>query len=85
LSSKDKPPILGEPIVEVHNYNINKDILDARALGEALETTVQQHVADAVQTAEEEEKCEQMDDKSQDKQDPVNVRIRNSPIYTSPT
>jgi hypothetical protein len=85
LSSKDKLPILEEPLVEVHNYNKEEDTLNIRALGEALETTTQQHVADAVQIAEEEEKCEQTDDKSQDKQDPVKVHIRNSPIHTSPT
>jgi hypothetical protein len=55
LLSKDKDPILGEPITEVHDYDIDESILDIRALGEALETTAQQHVKDAVQAANEEE------------------------------
>jgi hypothetical protein len=43
LSSKDKDPILGEPIPEVHNYNKNEGTLDVgtlnvRTLQEALET-----------------------------------------------
>jgi hypothetical protein len=85
LSSKDKDPILGEPIPEVHDYDTDESTLDIRALGEALETTAQQHVEDAVQAANEEERHEQTDDKSTDEQDPINVRIRNSPIYISPT
>jgi hypothetical protein len=63
LSSKDKDLILGEPITEVHDYNKKKDILSVRTLGEALEATAQ-HVADALQTAEDEEQHEQTDDES---------------------
>jgi hypothetical protein len=37
-----------------------------RTLQEALETTAQQHVAEATQTAEEETWLEQAEDKSQD-------------------
>jgi hypothetical protein len=85
LSSKDKDPILGEPITEVHNYDIDESALDVRALGEALETTAQQHVEDTIQATNEEKQHEQMDDESTDEQDPINVRIRNSPIRTSPT
>jgi hypothetical protein len=85
LSSKDKLPILEEPLVEVHDYDKEEDTLNVRALGEALEATAQQHVADTIQTAKEEERCEQIDDKSQDEQDPINAHIRNSLIHTSPT
>jgi hypothetical protein len=85
LSSKDKDLILGEPITEVHDYDIDESTLNVQALGEALETTAQQHVKDAVQAANEEEQREQTDNESTDKQDPINVRIRNSPIRTSPT
>jgi hypothetical protein len=85
LSSKDKGPILEEPITEVHDYDIDKSALDVQALGEALETTAQQHVEDAMQAANEEKQCEQTDDESADEQDPINVRIRNSPIHTSST
>jgi hypothetical protein len=90
LSSKDKDPILGEPIPEVHDYNkdegtINTRTLNLRTLQEALETSVQQHVEEALQTVEEEEAREQEDDKSQDEQDQTNINIRNSPIRTSST
>jgi hypothetical protein len=99
LSSKDKDPILGEPIPEVHDYDKDKGTLDigtlnVRTLQEALETSVQQHVEEALRTVEDEEKWEQTDDKSQDEQtddesqdeqDPTNIYIRNSPIRTSPT
>jgi hypothetical protein len=54
LSSKDKDPILGEPITEVHDYDEDEGTLNMRTLQEALETTAQQHVAEATQTAEEE-------------------------------
>jgi hypothetical protein len=85
LSSKDKDPILGEPITEVHDYNKEEEILNVRTLQEALETSAQQHIAEALQTVEDEEKPGQIDDKSQDEQDPVNIHIRNSPVRTSPT
>jgi hypothetical protein len=90
LSSKDKDPILGEPIPEVHNYDkdegtINARTLNLRTLQEALETSAQQHVEEALQTVEEEEACEQEDDESQDEQDQTNIDIQNSPIRTSPT
>jgi hypothetical protein len=41
LSSKDKNLILGEPITEVHDYNIDDSALNIQALGEALKTTAQ--------------------------------------------
>jgi hypothetical protein len=85
LSSKDKLPILREPLIELHDYDKEEDILNIRALGEALETTTQQHIVDVIQTAEEEEKHKQTDNESQDEQDPINTHIRNSPIHTSPT
>jgi hypothetical protein len=90
LSSKDKDPILGEPISEVHNYDKDKGTDDARTLNlrmlqEALETSVQQHVEEALQTVEEEEAREQADDESQDEQDQTNINIQNSPIRTLPT
>jgi hypothetical protein len=85
LSSKDKLPILGEPIVEVHKYDIDEDTLNVRTLGEALEATAHQHVADTLQVVEEEDKCEQTDNESTDKQDPLNIHIRNSSIQTLPT
>jgi hypothetical protein len=90
LSSKDKDPILGEPIPEVHNYDEDEGTIDARTLNlrtlqEALETSAQQHVEEALQTVEEEEACEQVDDESQDEQDQTNIDIRNSPIRTSLT
>jgi hypothetical protein len=90
LSSKDKDPILGEPIPEVHNYNKDEGTVDARALNlrtlqEALETSVQQHIEEALQMVEEEEAREQADDKSQNEQDQTNIDIRNSPIRTLPT
>jgi hypothetical protein len=64
LSSKDKDPILGEPITEVHDYDEEKGTLNVRTLQEALKTSVQQHVAEALQTVEDEEKPEQTDNKS---------------------
>jgi hypothetical protein len=44
LSSKDKDPILGEPIPKVHNYDEDKGTFDVgtlnvRTLQEALETS----------------------------------------------
>jgi hypothetical protein len=60
LSSKDKDLILGEPIPKVHDYDedeentINTRTLNLRTLQEALETSAQQHVEEALQTAEEE-------------------------------
>jgi hypothetical protein len=59
LSSKDKDPILGEPIPEVHDYDEDEGTLDigtlnVRTLQEALEMSVQQHVAEALQTVEDE-------------------------------
>jgi hypothetical protein len=75
LSSKDKDPILGEPITEVHNYDKEEETLDVRTLQEALKASVQQHVAGALQAAENKEQCEQTDNKSQDEQDPINVHI----------
>jgi hypothetical protein len=59
LFSKDKDPILGEPIPEVHDYNEDKGILDVgtlnvRTLQEALETLAQQHIAEALQMVEDE-------------------------------
>jgi hypothetical protein len=90
LSSKDKDPILGEPIPEVHNDDedkgtVNTRTLNLRMLQEALETLAQQHIKEALQTAEEEEAREQEDDESQDEQDQTNINIQNSPIRTSPT
>jgi hypothetical protein len=90
LSSKDKDPILGEPIPEVHEYDEdegtdNTRTLNLRTLQEALETSVQQHIEEALQTVEEEQAREQADDESQDEQDQTNINIRNSPIRTSPT
>jgi hypothetical protein len=41
LSSKNKDPILGEPITEVHNYNKEEDILSIQTLRQALESTAQ--------------------------------------------
>jgi hypothetical protein len=80
LSSKDKDPILGEPIPEVHNYNedegtVNARTLNLRTLQEALETSVQQHIEEALQMVEEEEAQEQGDDESQDEQDQTNIDI----------
>jgi hypothetical protein len=90
LSSKDKDPILGEPIPEVHEYDEDEGTVDIRTLNlrmlqEALETSAQQHVEEALQMVEEEEAREQVDDESQDKQDQTNIDIRNSLIRTSPT
>jgi hypothetical protein len=88
LSSKDKDPILGEPIPEVHDFDEEEGTIDARSLNlrtlqEALETLAHQHIEEALQTVEREEAQEQMDDKSQDEQDQTNINIRNSPIRTS--
>jgi hypothetical protein len=90
LSSKDKDPILGEPIPEVHDFDEDEGTIDARTLNlqmlqKALETSVHQHVEEALQTVEKEEAHEQTDDESQDKQDQTNINIQNSPIRTSPT
>jgi hypothetical protein len=41
LSSKDKDPILEEPITEVHDYEEEEGVLNVRTLQEALETLVQ--------------------------------------------
>jgi hypothetical protein len=89
LSSKDKDPILGEPIPEVHNYDKDKGTLDVgtlnlRTLQKVLEAPAQQHVAEAIQAVKEAEQ-RHTDDESQDEQDPINVHIQNSPIRTSPT
>jgi hypothetical protein len=59
LFNKDKDLILGEPIPEVHDYNKDKGTLDMgtlnmRTLQEALETSAQQHVAEALQVVEDE-------------------------------
>jgi hypothetical protein len=75
LSSKDKDLILGDPITKVHDYDEEEDTLNVRALGEALEMSAQQHVADVLQAVEDKEQCKQTDDESQDKQDPVNIHI----------
>jgi hypothetical protein len=75
LSSKDKDPILGEPITEVHQYDKEEGVLNMRTLQEALETSAQQHVAEALQTMEDKTRSEQTDDESQDKQDLINTRI----------
>jgi hypothetical protein len=85
LFSKDKDPILGELIIEVHDYDENEEVLNVQALREALETSAQQHMEDTLQAVEDKEQCEQTDDESQDKQDPVNIHIQNSLIRTSPT
>jgi hypothetical protein len=85
LSSKDQDPILGEPITEVHDYDEEEGTLNVRTLQEALETSAQQHVAEALQTVEDEEQPKQTEDESQDEQDPTNIHIQNSPIRTSPT
>jgi hypothetical protein len=90
LSSKDKDLILGEPIPKVHDYDEDEGTVDARTLNlttlqEALKTSAQQHIEEALQTVEEEEAREQEDDESQDEQDQTNIDIRNSPIRTSPT
>jgi hypothetical protein len=80
LLSKDKDPILGEPISEVHDYDEDKGTVDERTLNlrmlqEALETLAQQHIEEALQMVEEEEACEQIDDKSQDEQDQTDIDI----------
>jgi hypothetical protein len=41
LFSKDKDPILGEPIIEVYNYDENEEVLNVQALEEALKTSAQ--------------------------------------------
>jgi hypothetical protein len=53
LSSKDQDPILGEPIPKVHDYDedegtLDKGTLNMRTLQEAIETSVQQHIAEAL-------------------------------------
>jgi hypothetical protein len=68
-----------------NDYEEEEDILSIQTLEEALEAIAQQHIADALQTVEDKEKHEQTDDKSQDKQDPINIHIQNSPVHTSPT
>jgi hypothetical protein len=75
LSSKDKDPVLGDPITEVHDYDKEEEVLNVRTLQEALETSAQQHVVEALQTAEDEARPEQTDDESQDEQDPIDVHI----------
>jgi hypothetical protein len=60
LSSKDKDPILGEPIPEVHDFDEDEGTIDTRTLNlrtlqEALETSAQQHVEEALQMVEREE------------------------------
>jgi hypothetical protein len=45
----------------------------------------QQHIAEALQTVENEEKPEQTDDESLNEQDLIDVRIQNSPVRTLPT
>jgi hypothetical protein len=90
LSSKDKDPILGGPIPEIHEYDKDEGTtdtrtLDLRTLQEALETSAQQHVEEALQMVEKEEAREQADDESQDERDQTNIDIQNSPIRTSPT
>jgi hypothetical protein len=85
LSSKNRDLILGEPITKVHDYDKEERALDVRNLQEALETSAQQHAEEALQTVENKDQPEPTDDESQDKQDPVNVQIQNSPIRTSPT
>jgi hypothetical protein len=90
LSSKDKDPILEEPIPEVHDFDKEEGTIDAstlnlRTLQEALETLAHQHVEEALQMVEREEAQEQTDDESQDEKDQTNLNIQNSPIRTSPT
>jgi hypothetical protein len=63
LSSKDKDLILKEPIIKVHNYNV-EEVLSVWGLKEALETSAQQHVEDALQAVENKEWHEQIDDES---------------------
>jgi hypothetical protein len=60
LLSKDKDPILGEPIPEVHEYDkdegtVDTKTLNLRTLQEALETSAHQYIEEALQTVEEEE------------------------------
>jgi hypothetical protein len=66
LSSKDKDPILGEPITEVHDYDKEEETLDMRTLWEALKTSAQQYAAEALQMVEDKEEPKQTDDESQD-------------------
>jgi hypothetical protein len=47
LSSKNKDPILEEPITEVHDYDEEEGVLNVRTLQEALKTSAQQHMAEA--------------------------------------
>jgi hypothetical protein len=54
LFSKDKDPILGEPITEVHDYDKEEGILNIRTLQETLKMSAQQHVAEALQMVEDE-------------------------------
>jgi hypothetical protein len=58
----------------VHNYDEDEGTIDTRTLNlrtlqEALKTSAQQHIEEALQTVEEEEACEQADNESQDEQD----------------
>jgi hypothetical protein len=90
LSSKNKDPILGDPIPEVHDFDKDEGTIDARTLNlrtlqEALETSAHHHIEEALQMVEREEAHEQTDDESQDEQDQTNLDIQNSPIRTSPT
>jgi hypothetical protein len=76
LSSKDKDPILEDPITEVHQYDEEEELLSIRTLGEALKASAQQHAKDTLQAAEDaEQQQEQANEKSQDEEDPVNVQI----------
>jgi hypothetical protein len=85
LSSKDKDPILGDLITKVHQYDEGEELLSVQTLGEALEASAQQHAEDALQAAKDaEQQQEQGNDESQDKEDPVNIQIQNSPIRTAP-
>jgi hypothetical protein len=69
LFSKDKDPILGDPITKVHQYD-REELLDIQTLEKALEATAQQHIEDALQVAEDEEQQqEQVNDESQGKED----------------
>jgi hypothetical protein len=54
LFSKDKDPILGDSITEVHQYN-REELLNIRMLEEALKATAQQHIKDALQVVEDKE------------------------------
>jgi hypothetical protein len=50
---------LGEPITEVHDYDEEEEALDVRTLQEALKTSAQLYVAEALQTIEDKAKLEQ--------------------------